>query len=296
MSKLKSATKRPFRERFAKVVMIALILIGVGLFTYPFVSDALTTAFDEFVIYRYQKEAQRKNEEELEKSRQEMLAYNQKIEEEKIIPNEDPLSDEGEAKAQKEESTTNLDFFQEHTLGIVSIPSIDVRLPIFDKTSETFLKRGTGLLKGSSMPVGGEGRHAVIIAHRALADAKLFSDLPEVQLGEQFFIEVNNEILAYEVDRILTIEPTEIEYLFAEPGQDYVTLMTCTPYMVNSHRLIVRGYRVPYVAAKAAMTNPPINKVWILVSSICGVLLLFLLWFLYKHKKRKKARTSQVTA
>lgn len=292
MPRLKSTAKRPVRERFAKVVMIGLILIGVGLFAYPFVSDALTTALDEFLIYRYQQAAQHKNEAEFEKSRQEMLAYNQKLEEEKIIPNEDPLGSEGESETAKAEQTTSLDFFEEHTIGIISIPAIDVRLPIFDQTSEVFLKRGTGLLKGSSMPVGGNGRHAVIIAHRALADAKLFSDLPEVKKGEQFFVEINNETLAYEVDQTLVIEPTEIEYLFAEPDQDYVTLMTCTPYMVNSHRLIVRGHRVPYVAAKAELKNPPIKKVLLLGSSVFGLLLLLLLWLIYKCRKRRRVRAA----
>ena len=131
-------------------------------------------------------------------------------------------------------------------MGQVEIPCIDITLPIYHYTDEEVLQKGAGHLPGSSLPVGGAGSHAVISAHRGLPSAKMFTDLDRVKLGNVFYIHVLGDTLAYEVDQILTVEPSDTEALSVQEGEDYCTLLTCTPYAVNSHRLLVRGHRIPY--------------------------------------------------
>ncbi len=131
-------------------------------------------------------------------------------------------------------------------MGYISIPKIEVTLPIYHSTEEEILEKGVGHLHGSSLPVGGEDTHTVLSAHRGLPGATLFTDLDQLQEGDQFYLYILDDVLAYEVDQILVIEPEDTEALQVEDGQDLATLLTCTPYGVNTHRLLVRGHRVPY--------------------------------------------------
>lgn len=209
--------------------------------------DALSQVYDQQVIRRYQKQIAQKNDAEMKAYREKLKQENAKQKAEKIIP-----TTQTEALTQGESgdlSGLDLDFFEQHTLGILTIPSIKVTVPIYDTGTEAFLTKGSALLAGSSFPVGGADTHSVIMAHRGLPEARLFTDLVKVKTGELFFIEVAGETLAYEVDQIRTIEPTAIEILLPVVGEDLVTLMTCTPYMVNSHRYLVRGHRVAYEAS-----------------------------------------------
>ncbi|MDT0901799.1 class C sortase, partial [Staphylococcus pseudintermedius] len=122
---------------------------------------------------------------------------------------------------------------------------------MFDTTNDLFLAKGTSLLEGTSYPTGGKSTHAVISGHRGLPSAKLFTDLPDLKKGDVFFIEINKRTLAYEIDQLKVVEPTETEDLLIEKDKDLVTLLTCTPYMINSHRLLVRGHRIPYTPKMA---------------------------------------------
>lgn len=129
-------------------------------------------------------------------------------------------------------------------IGYVDIPKIDVELPIYHGTSEQVLNMAVGHLEGSSLPIGGESRHAVLSAHRGLPSAKLFTDLDKMEVGDTFTITVLNQVLTYEVDQILIVEPAQLESLNVVDGEDYCTLLTCTPYGINTHRLLVRGHRI----------------------------------------------------
>ena len=133
-------------------------------------------------------------------------------------------------------------------LGFVEIPKIDTNLPIYAGTSFDVLNKGVGHLEGTSLPIGGKSTHTVLTAHRGLPSARLFRDLDKLQKGDIFYIHNIQTVLAYEVDQILTVEPSNFDPVLVVEGQDYATLLTCTPYMINSHRLLVRGHRVPYVA------------------------------------------------
>lgn len=133
-------------------------------------------------------------------------------------------------------------------LGFVEIPKIDTNLPIYAGTSNEVLNKGVGHLEGTSLPIGGKSTHTVLTAHRGLPSARLFRDLDKLQKGDIFYVHNIQTVLAYEVDQILTVDPSNFDPVLVADGEDYATLLTCTPYMINSHRLLVRGHRVPYVA------------------------------------------------
>ena len=169
-------------------------------------------------------------------------------------------------------------------MGYITIPKISVELPIYHGTDEGVLQVAAGHLEGSSLPVGGAGTYAVISAHRGLPSAKLFTNLDELEVGDRFTITVLNRVLTYEVDQISIVLPTEIDQLLPTEGMDYVTLMTCTPYGINTHRLLVRGKRVETtesqkhirVAADAFRIEPtivaPILAIPMLLAALVGVL------------------------
>ncbi|GCF94744.1 class C sortase [Enterococcus florum] len=221
-------------------VMMLVLILGTFAMLYPFVGDALNHYLDQQIISHYQKKSNAKNQKSMAQEQARRKAENQRIAAENN-PGTDPFSEEKQPPKQPEK-----DYYETHTIGILKIPAIHVSLPIFDQTNELFLSCGASLLEGTSYPVGGKDTHAVISAHRGLMEAKLFTDLPKMQKKDHFYIEVNEQTLAYEVDDIQVIEPTELEKLEIVSGQEYVTLMTCTPYGVNSHRLLVRGERTSF--------------------------------------------------
>jgi sortase A len=151
-------------------------------------------------------------------------------------------------------------------MSYIDIPKIDVFLPVYHGTEANTLENGVGHLEGSSLPIGGESTHCVLSAHTGLNHAKLFTDLTELQNGDLFFLQTLGETLAYEVDQILVVEPYDCSALGVEPGKDYCTLVTCTPYGVNSHRLLVRGKRVPYEEAEISRVETekeaPVTSQW----------------------------------
>ena len=182
-------------------------------------------------------------------------------------------------------------------MGFIQIPKIGVKLPIYHTTSEEVLQKAAGHLAGSSLPVGGEGTHAVISAHRGLPSAALFTDLDKLEEGDAFYLSILDDTLCYEVDKITEVEPTETDALSAEEGQDLVTLLTCTPYGVNSHRLLVRGHRIPYTemeedaipaAAGSGLVGASMHTsylLWVIIGLTVTALFILLLW-LYDRKKK----------
>ena len=163
-----------------------------------------------------------------------------------------PLSDDNGNPVTPENYWDLLNLNSAGMMAYITIPRLDTTIPIYHGTEEAVLQVGVGHLQNTSLPVGGESTHAALSGHRGLPTASLFTDLDQMQMGDQFYIKVLDRTLAYEVDQILTVLPTEMDALAIEPGQDYVTLITCTPYGINSHRLLVRGHRVPYDPQTAA--------------------------------------------
>ena len=221
--------------------------------------------------------------------------YNKKIKQESV-PDAFSIRD-GETD-EEYESLLNLN--GDGMMGYVEIPVIDQSIPIYHYTTEATLEKGAGHLFGSSLPVGGESTHAIISAHRGLPSAKLFTDLNLVEEGDVFYLHVLDQTLAYEVDQILTVLPDETESLGITEGEDYVTLITCTPYAVNTHRLLVRGHRIAYEEAKeiektehkvSGFTNP--SAVMLFLCVVIGIVIAVVIVTVVKrfgdrrHKRNK---------
>lgn len=184
-------------------------------------------------------------------------------------------------------------------MGFLEIPRLDVILPFYHGTDESVLQSAIGHLENTSLPIGGESTHAVFSGHRGLPDTTLFTDLDKMEIGDQFYITVLGETLAYEVDQILTVEPDEVEALMVVEGEDYVTLLTCTPYGINTHRLLVRGTRIPYEEEAELMFQESSNwlsgigrqDLYILIAVsviITFYIILLIIWLVKKRKKCKK--------
>lgn len=262
------------------LVMMLLLLVGVGALLYPFVSDSLNSFLDQQIINYYQSKANSENEAVMKKAQDAMEKKNKELAEKGNNPGADPWSNQVKKKKLPEKPTK--DYYQSHTIGVIDIPKIKVKLPIFDQTNDLFLEKGTSLLEGTSYPTGGASTHAVISGHRGLPEAKLFTDLPKLKKGNKFYIHINKQIHAYQVDQIKVVEPTNTDYLHIEQGKDLVTLLTCTPYMVNSHRLLVRGHRVPYVPSKDDKKLDQGNRDrWLKLIGILGGSFLLALLLLY---------------
>ena len=197
-------------------ILIAVIfLLGLGIFLYPHICDW-------YYQYQFNIQAAREYNERLAKKEEQFL-----------VPAEE-----------REEIDHLLDPWGTGMMGYVDIPKIGVHIPIYHGTEERALQSGAGFWYGTSLPVGGENTHCVLAAHNGLVKAKLFTDLDKLEVGDRFTLDVLNETFTYEVDQILVTLPEETEELYIQNGKDLVTLYTCTPYGVNTHRLLVRGHRV----------------------------------------------------
>lgn len=198
------------------------------------------------------------------------------------MPEADPFS-----KKKKNDQKSQKSYIESHTVGVLTIPKINVSLPIFDQTTTKLLEKGACLLEGTSYPIGGKSTHAVLSSHRGLPQAKLFTDLPQLKIEDHFYIEINRQYLAYQVDQIKTVAPTETEALQIQENQDLVTLVTCTPYMVNSHRLLVRGHRVAVEPEEIKESLEKVKRAkrtaFLLVNGLISVFLLLFLIMMIKY-------------
>lgn len=241
----KRKTNKNASMMMQRILLVVVFSIGLATFIFPFVSDSVSNIVNQELLEQYQKTATEKNEKDLTELAKEIDERNQKVREERNPgASGDPFSEDVQEERQP---LTGLIDLNDYTIGVLKIPKIEVELPIFDRTEEMFISRGASLLEGTSYITGGESTHAVLSSHRGIRESRLFTDLPELEEGDNFYIEVNGETLAYEVDQIKVITPTEKEDLLVIEGEDLVTLLTCTPYSINSHRLLVRGHRVPFV-------------------------------------------------
>lgn len=219
-----------------------IFLVGLLIFSYPMISQKFYEIKADDEIIEFVKQSKEINEEEINKRMDLARAYNETLDPSRLS---DPYSKkEEEARA-----------YYAHMLevnemiGHVEIPRINQDLPVYAGTSETVLQKGCGHLEGTSLPVGGKSTHTVITAHRGLPEAVLFRYLDQLVEGDIFYFHNIQGTLAYRVDQIMVVEPTNFEPVLVQEGKDYATLLTCTPYMINSHRLLVRGYRIPYQEA-----------------------------------------------
>lgn len=229
-----------------KFMMVILFLIGAAVFSYPFVVDSLNNYIDQQRIESYQKELQEKNQKETAALKKKKAAENAKMAAKGTsIPGMGVVEDPFEESVGHNTSPGRA-YFAQHTVGAIYIPKINISLPVFDTTNDVLLDKGATILQGSSFPIGGKSTHSVITGHTGLPNKMIFTEVDKLEKGDKFYLEILNEKLAYQVTKIKTVLPNELDTLKVVPNQDLVTLVTCTPYMINSHRLLVTGSRIPY--------------------------------------------------
>ena len=263
------------RKHLSTIILILIFLVGLSVMLYPSVSDAVNRKHQSRAVAGYAEKVEQLSDADYQTYFDAADAYNRQL---NTTPNAFYKPDLVSGYAQ------TLDISGTGIMGYITIPKISVELPIYHGTDEGVLQVAAGHLEGSSLPVGGAGTHAVISAHRGLPSAKLFTNLDELEVGDRFTITVLNRVLTYEVDQISIVLPTETDQLLPTEGMDYVTLMTCTPYGINTHRLLVRGKRVETtesqkhirVAEDAFRIEPiivaPILAIPMLLAALVGVL------------------------
>ena len=262
------------RKVFSKVIFVLLLLVGFGLMFYPQISDYVNRIHSSKVIQSFMDQMKHTTKEELDQQMALANDYSESLRSMTTcpVPYEDILN------------------FGEGLMGYVSIPCIGVQLPVYHGVSTEVLSKGVGHMPATAFPVGGEGNHSVLTGHTGLPSAELFTDLVKMKLGDQFYITVANEVFAYEVDQIKTVSQLDGSDLVPASGEDYCTLLTCTPYGINSHRLLVRGHRVEVenvetqveVITEAALIAP------VIAMPFMAVPLLLIILFLQRPFRRKE--------
>ena len=281
----------------SKVITIVLasvtFLLALGMTLYPVISNHVNEKYASEIHTAYEEIIQQADTSALLEAKELAIAYNAAI-----VPG---AADEAYSQAALLEASVDyekqLNIVGNGTMGYVEIPNINVNLPIYHGTSNDSLERGIGHLLGSSLPVGGESTHAILTAHSGMASQKMFSDLDLMKIDDVFYIDVLNERLAYQVDAIFTVLPHETEQLQIVTGEDYCTLVTCTPFGVNTHRLLVRGTRIPYEEAEEILEQQPVIEepasTWEekymdgIITGICIVVILVLLVCAVQYIRRK---------
>lgn len=277
------------KKSFSTIILVIILLLGLGIMLYPMVSDYWNSFHQTRAIANYEAAVQELDEADYEEIFAKAEAYNQNLRQLRF-----PFSEYEELE---EEYRDCLDVAGNGIIGYITIDKIGVQLPIYHGTGEAILNVAVGHLEGSSLPIGGESRHSVLSAHRGLPSAKLFTDLDKLEAGDVFTLTVLDRLLTYEVDQILIVEPDQIDALYMEEGTDYCTLQTCTPYGINTHRLLVRGHRVENAADEVtvnadAVKIPPYIVVPAIAIPVLFVLLVVLL--LVYSRKSKKITTEDI--
>ena len=232
------------KDRLWGLARLLIILVGVGILVYPSVSEYLSEKNSSVAVSTYDDSIRRMEQARIEELRAQAEAYNQRLAESNGFSK--PALDEYNNPITPEDYWDILDVDGNGMMGYITIPRIHVTIPMYHGTEEEVLQVAIGHLQNTSLPVGGESTHAVLSGHRGLPSKALFTDLDQVQIGDVFYLTVLNETIYYQVDQILTVLPNETDALAITKGEDHVTLVTCTPYGVNSHRLLVRGTRMDY--------------------------------------------------
>ena len=266
------------------ILLILILLAGVSLLLYPTVSDYWNSFHQSRAIASYAEQVANIDDAQYEELWDAARDYNQSL---LHRPNDFILSDE-----QQEIYKSLLDIGGNGIMGYIEIPVIDVMLPIYHGTKESVLQIAVGHLDWTSLPVGGAGSHCVLSGHRGLPSARLFTDLDKLKVGDVFMLHVLNEILTYEIDQILIVEPQDTDPLLIEPGKDLCTLITCTPYGINSHRMLVRGHRIESQeeAKVIRITADALRIEPLMVAPIVAVPILLVLLIILLLPKQKKGK------
>ena len=281
------------KKKAGNLVICIIFLAGLSLLLYPFVANQWNNYRQKQLISNYEQVVSEKEATEgidYDAERKKAEDYNEALLP-CVLPDSFALA---ESSGVDPVYMNTLNIAGDEMMGSVEIPKINIKIPIYHTTEEEVLNKGAGHLEGSSLPVGGANTHAVISAHRGLPSASLFTDLDQMKVGDHFLLHVLDETLCYEVDKISVVKPEDTTALAVEDGQDLVTLLTCTPYGVNTERLLVRGHRVPYVEEevkeeKTVLSGSSLHTnylLWVFVG--LSVTALFILVLYLKETKLKR--------
>ncbi len=228
------------------IFAIIMIVTGIGIFSYPFISNALSNHNASVAVEEYDKNVSTMQKEDIDALKKAAESYNSQLQ----------SAEDKNAQGEGVANSGYVDLVQlGDAIGYISIPKIDIDLPIYEGTSDDVLTHGIGHLSDTSYPVGGASTHSALSGHRGLAEAEMFTNLDKMQKGDMFYLHVLDDVLAYQVDQILVVEPDQTDALKIVKGEDLCTLVTCTPIGINSHRLLVRGTRVPYTGEEKVSTD-----------------------------------------
>ncbi len=274
-------------KKHSNLILVIILLAGLSLILYPSFSDWWNSMHQTRAVASYVEQVANNTAEENARMYNEAVLYNEKLADGEMNFN---LTDE-----ELEEYNSLLDVTGTGIMGYVEIPKINVQLPIYHGTDDAVLQIAIGHIAGTSLPVGGESTHAVISGHRGLPSAKLFTDIDQLVEGDTFIITVLDATLTYEVDQIRIVLPNELEDLKIEEGKDYVTLVTCTPYGVNTHRLLVRGHRIANAEGEIRVTADALQVDTRLVAIVIGLILILLclLFFGGRGRRKRHAKTTK---
>jgi len=279
------------RKKFGNLILVLIMLIGVGLLVYPTFSDWWNSFHQTRAIAGYTAAVANMDREEFDRMWAEAEAFNTYLSQKSGRFN---LSEQ-----ELETYNSILDVTGTGIMGYIDIPSIKISLPVYHGTDEAILQIAIGHIIGTSFPIGGEGSHCAVSGHRGLPSAKLFTDIDKLQAGDKFLLQVLDRTLTYEVDQIRIVLPQELQDREIDPYSDYCTLITCTPYGVNTHRLLVRGHRVDNDNTDAtrvtadAMRFEPVIVAPLVAAPILFILLIYVLISTSRWNKRRTAKRSK---
>ncbi len=269
------------KKHLSTILLVVALLAGVSLLLYPSLSNYWNSLHATQVVSNYAQQVQTMDRSRYETMWNDAVAYNRSL----LTRSTDfALTD-----AQKRQYDALLNVDGTGIMGYLEIPVLEVTLPIYHGTDDSVLQVGAGHIEWSSLPTGGESTHCVLSGHRGLPSAKLFTNLDQLVPGDTFVIRVLDEVMTYEVDQILIVEPTDVSALTVEDGKDLCTLVTCTPYGVNSHRLLVRGHRVENASEAIRVTSDAVQIEPLIVAPLVAMplLLALLILLLLPHSKKK---------
>ncbi|MEE3436702.1 MAG: class C sortase [Lachnospiraceae bacterium] len=275
-----------FKKHRTNLILIGIVLLGMGLIAYPGFADWWNSLHQSRAVASYAESVANLDANKYSEMLADAEAYNAELAK---IGAQWIITDEQMAKYESELAVTDSGI-----MGYIDIPKIRVTLPIYHGTDETILQIAIGHLAGTSLPVGGDSTHCVVSGHRGLPSARLFTDIDKLVEGDTFTMTVLNRTVTYEVDQIRIVEPTDLSNLQIEEGKDYCTLVTCTPYGINTHRLLVRGHRVANANGEANVIADALQIEPVYVAPVVAapmlIILLILLFVMTSEPFRKKGR------
>ncbi len=287
MKKEKKAKRGRPNNRAVTVILVVILVIGLSVLLYPTISNWWNERTQSYAVAEYNEVVSQMTEEEYEAYFEAANEYNEAL--------YNLGSYTAFAKPELVEGyDETLNITADGMMGYITIEKLSINLPIYHGTSDRVLNSAAGHLEGSSLPVGGGNTHAVLSAHRGLPTARLFTDIDKLEIGDTFTITVLQEVFTYQVDQIITVLPEEMENLYIADGEDYCTLLTCTPYGVNTHRLLVRGVRVENREGDYVNANYSVSP-WIiaLIIVLFIILIILIAWLIYDTRRRKRQNAVQ---